>query len=79
MPMLAITTIIATNIFQEDKDTENRVEEDSDSDTDDTDDGDDTGMYGFDGWFMQPNLNSFKHRRNSGDKKVVSYYSVTVE
>ena len=25
--MLAITTIIATNIFQEDKDTENRVEE----------------------------------------------------
>ena len=49
MPMLAITTIIATNIFQEDKDTENRVEEDSDSDTDDTDGGDDTGMYGFDG------------------------------
>ena len=46
MPMLAITTIIATNIFQEDKDTENRVEEDSDSDTDDGDDG---GMYGFDG------------------------------
>ena len=37
-----ITTIIATNIFQEDKDTENRVEEDSDSDTDDTDGGDDT-------------------------------------
>ena len=30
------------------KDTANRVEEDSDSDTDDTD-GDDTGMYGFDG------------------------------
>jgi len=46
MPMLAITTIIATNIFQEDKDTENRVEEDSDSDTDGGDDG---GMYGFDG------------------------------
>lgn len=49
MPMLAITTIIATNIFQEDKDTENRVEEDSDSDTDDTDGGDNNAMYGLDG------------------------------
>ena len=32
--------------MKDDKDTANRVEEDSDSDTDDTDD---TGMYGFDG------------------------------
>ena len=29
--------------------------------------------------FMQPNLNSFKHRRNSGERKVGSPYSVTVE
>ena len=35
--------------MKDDKDTTNRVEEDSDSDTDDTDGGDDTGMYGFDG------------------------------
>lgn len=46
MPMLAITTIIATNIFQDDKDIENRVDEDGDSDSDDGEGGD---MYGFDG------------------------------
>ena len=28
MPMLAITTLIATNIFKDDKDVENRVEQD---------------------------------------------------
>lgn len=46
MPMLAITTIIATNIFQDDKDIENRVDEDGDSDSDD---GDGVDTYGFDG------------------------------
>jgi hypothetical protein len=46
MPMLAITTIIATNIFQDDKDIENRVDEESDSDSED---GDGVDTYGFDG------------------------------
>lgn len=46
MPMLAITTIIATNIFQDDKDIENRVDEEGDSDGDD---GDGVDTYGFDG------------------------------
>jgi hypothetical protein len=46
MPMLAITTIIATNIFQDEKDIENRVDEDGDSDGDDGEDG---GFFGVDG------------------------------
>ena len=46
MPMLAITTIISTNVFQDDKDIENRVDEDGDSDSDDGEGGD---MSGFDG------------------------------
>jgi hypothetical protein len=46
MPMLAITTIIATNIFQDDKDIENRVDEEGDSDSDD---GDGVDTYSFDG------------------------------
>ena len=46
MPMLAITTIIATNIFQDNKDIENRVDEEGDSDSDD---GDGVDPYGFDG------------------------------
>ena len=46
MPMLAITTIIETNIFQDDKDIENRVDEEGDSDSDD---GDGVDTYGFDG------------------------------
>ena len=29
--------------------------------------------------FMQPNFNSSKHRRNSGEQIVVQIYSVTVE
>ena len=37
MPMLAITTIIATNIFQDDRDIENRVDEEGDSSDDDGD------------------------------------------
>ena len=46
MPMLAITTIIATNIFQDDRDIENRVDEDGDSSTDDNDDA---GFFNLDG------------------------------
>ena len=46
MPMLAITTIIATSISQDDKDIENRVDEDGDSDGDDGEDG---GFFGVDG------------------------------
>ena len=46
MPMLAITTIIATNIFQDDRDIENRVDEEGES-SDDSDDGD--GFFGVDG------------------------------
>lgn len=46
MPMLAITTIIATNISQDDKDIENRVDEDGDSDDDDGGSG---GFFGVDG------------------------------
>ena len=46
MPMLAITTIIATSISQDDKDIENRVDEDGDSDGDDGEDG---GFFGIDG------------------------------
>ena len=38
MPMLAITTIISTNVFQDDRDIENRVDEDGDSSNDDNDD-----------------------------------------
>ena len=34
MPMLAITTIIATNLFQNNEDFENRVDEDGESDSD---------------------------------------------
>ena len=43
MPMLAITTIIATNIFQDDRDIENRVDEEGDS-SDDGDDGNSSFM-----------------------------------
>jgi len=46
MPMLAITTIIATNIFQDDRDIENRVDEEGDSSDDD---GDGNGSFGIDG------------------------------
>ena len=46
MPMLAITTIIATSLSQNDKDIENRVDEDGDSDGGD---GDDAGVFGADG------------------------------
>ena len=46
MPMLAITTIIATSISQDDKDIENRVDEDGDSDGDDGEGG---GFFGVDG------------------------------
>ena len=46
MPMLAITTIIATNIFQDDRDTENRVDEEGDSSDDG---GDGNGFFGIDG------------------------------
>ena len=46
MPMLAITTIIATNIFQDDRDIENRVDEEGDS-SDDGDDG--NSSFGIDG------------------------------
>ena len=46
MPMLAITTIIATNIFQDDRDVENRVDEEGDS-SDDGDDG--NSFFGTDG------------------------------
>jgi hypothetical protein len=46
MPMLAITTIIATNIFQDDRDIENRVDEEGDSSDDD---GDSNGFFGIDG------------------------------
>ena len=46
MPMLAITTILATSISQDDKDIENRVDEDGDSDGDDGEDG---GFFGVDG------------------------------
>lgn len=46
MPMLAITTIIATSISQDDKDIENRVDEDGDSVGDDGEDG---GFFGVDG------------------------------
>jgi hypothetical protein len=46
MPMLAITTIIATNIFQDDKDIENRVDEEGESSDDDGDDG---GFFSVDG------------------------------
>tara|TARA_Y100000991_G_C21718996_1_gene241271 strand:+ start:43 stop:270 length:228 start_codon:yes stop_codon:yes gene_type:complete len=46
MPMLAITTIIATNIFQDDRDIENRVDEEGES-SDDSDEGD--GFFGVDG------------------------------
>ena len=46
MPMLAITTIIATNIFQDDRDIENRVDEEGDSSDDD---GDGNGFLGIDG------------------------------
>ena len=46
MPMLAITTIIATSISQDDKDIENRVDEDGDSDGEDGEDG---GIFGVDG------------------------------
>ena len=46
MPMLAITTIIATSISQDDKDIENRVDEDGDSDGGDGEDG---GFFGVDG------------------------------
>ena len=46
MPMLAITTIIATNIFQDDRDIENRVDEEGES-SDDSDDGD--SFFGVDG------------------------------
>ena len=46
MPMLAITTIIATNIFQDDRDTENRIDEEGDS-SDDGDDG--NSSFGIDG------------------------------
>ena len=38
--------LIATNIFQDDKDIENRVDEEGDSDGDD---GDGVDTYGFDG------------------------------
>ena len=44
IPMLAISTLIATNIFKDDEDIENRVEQDSVS----TDVSTDTG-YDFDG------------------------------
>jgi hypothetical protein len=46
MPMLAITTIISTNVFQDDRDIENRVDEDGDSSTDDNDDA---GFFNLDG------------------------------
>jgi hypothetical protein len=46
MPMLAITTIIATSLSQNDKDIENRVDEDGDSDGSD---GEDSGLFGADG------------------------------
>ena len=46
MPMLALTTIIATNIFQDDRDIENRVDEEGES-SDDNDDGD--SFFGVDG------------------------------
>lgn len=46
MPMLAITTIIATNIFQDDRDVENRVDEEGDS-SDGGDDG--NSFFGTDG------------------------------
>ena len=46
MPMLAITTIIATNIFQDDRDIENRVDEEGES-SDDGDDG--NSSFGIDG------------------------------
>ena len=44
IPMLAISTLIATNIFKDDEDVENRVEQDSVN----TDVSTDTG-YDFDG------------------------------
>ena len=44
MPMLAITTLIATNIFKDDKDVENRVEQDGVNADVNTD-----GMDGMDG------------------------------
>ena len=46
MPMLAITTIISTNVFQDDRDIENRVDEDGDSSNDDNDDA---GFFNLDG------------------------------
>ena len=46
MPMLAITTIIATSLSQNDKDIENSVDEDGDSDGGD---GEDSGFFGADG------------------------------
>ena len=46
MPMLAITTIISTNVFQDDRDIENRVDEDGDSSIDDNDDA---GFFNLDG------------------------------
>ena len=46
MPMLAITTIISTNVFQDDRNIENRVDEDGDSSNDDNDDA---GFFNLDG------------------------------
>ena len=71
MPMLAITTVIATNLFDDAKENENRVDEG------DAADGGDIGD--LDGWFMQLNPNPFKHRRKSEELIVVQTYSVTVE
>jgi len=46
MPMLAITTIIATSLSQNDKDIKNRVDEDGGSDGGD---GEGSGFFGADG------------------------------
>jgi hypothetical protein len=47
MPMLAITTLIATNLSNDSQEPENRIDEDGmdDSGEDDGDDGSGGGMY----------------------------------
>ena len=49
MPTLAITTLLATSLYKDSQEVENRIDEDGDGDGDDGDDGEDGSIIGGDG------------------------------
>ena len=49
MPTLAITTLLATSLYKDSQEVENRIDEDGDGDGDDGDDGEDGSTLGGDG------------------------------